>query len=51
MATASNTSAVSFPTPTGAWSDPTHVGFFTASSGGDFLGSSALTDDVDAPTT
>ena len=51
MAEASNTAAIEFPPPTSDWDDPTHVGLFATSDGTVFLGSSALTDDVDAPTT
>ena len=47
---ASNTAAISFPTPTGAWSDPTHVGIWDAATGGNLLMTGALAADVDAPT-
>ena len=50
MATAENTAAVSFPTPTGAWADPTHFTLNTASSGTTGrLATRPLSADVDAP--
>ena len=51
MARASNTAAISFPQPTGNWSDATHYGIYDASTGGNLLVAGALTNDVPAATT
>lgn len=39
---AENSGDISFPEATGAWSEATHVGLWTASSGGTFKGGKAL---------
>ena len=48
---AANANLVAFPTPTGAWADPTHVGIWDAATAGNLLAWAALADDVAAPTT
>ncbi len=48
---ARNATAIAFPTPTGAWADPTHVGLWDAATAGTLLAWAALADDVAAPTT
>lgn len=37
-----NNAAITFPTATGSWGTITHIAFFDAATGGNFLGSSAL---------
>ena len=49
MATVDNVSVIQFPTPNAAWDQPTHFGVWSAASGGDFLGGSALGSTVTAP--
>ena len=46
-----NAAAIAFPDPTADWSDPTHVGLWSAATGGNLLATVALTDDVSAPQT
>ena len=50
MATARNTAAFDFPTPTGTQQDPTQVSIMTAATGGTELYRDDLDADVDAPT-
>ena len=45
----SNTAAVTFPTPTAAWTDGTHFGLWDAAAGGNLDWSGPLTNDPDAP--
>ena len=47
--TVSNTAAVTFPTPTSAWAQPTHFGYRTAANGGTWIGGDALSAAVAAP--
>lgn len=46
MATLTNASIIQFPAPSAAWLQPTHVGI---AEGGDFYGSTAVTNDVAVP--
>ena len=48
-AIASNSAAVNFATPSGAWVDPTSVALMSASSGGDVLFDMAMANNPDAP--
>ena len=45
-----NSGVLTFPVPTGDWSDPTHWGLWTTSGGGELLVYSEISPDVGAPT-
>ena len=46
-----NSGVLTFPVPTGDWSDPTHWGLWTTSGGGVCLVYGAISPDVEAPVT